>query len=880
MTFLNWFMLIGLAAVAIPIIIHLLNRRRAKLVDWGAMRFLMAAMASRNRRIRLEEIILLALRCLWVALLVLAMAQPYVTRQSIIPWPLVLPAVLVAAILGGMSAAMWNQRRWRWTLLGVAGGLLLLAGGASAGEYFAQKDRWASTGGAKDVVIIIDGSTSMTLLVDGNSNFSRAVNEARNAVSACKPSDAVAVLLGSSTPVSIIPSPVSDRKEIMTALDRAAPPGGTMQAVECLKAASYALARGRNPVKKIIVITDGQNLGWDLRSESAWQSLAASLKGLPTQGQVVLRTLGMPKTFRNLAAGGITLSRRVVGTDRPVTVDFKIANTGLEAMDANNVELSVDGGAPLRLSVPAIPPGATETAHFDVLLDKPGRHVLTARVTGKDDLPDDNASSYVVDVIDRLPVLVIDGAPSERELEGASAYLSLALGQVSRLVSDANSDPTAKRKYSRRNRWILPTLVAETKTPVKGETPCLIEARVVNLPDLPALVDLSEYAMVVLANVPRLPVKQDELIQQFVREGGGLLIAPGDRAAEVGADGVVRSFYNDWKASSGEMVAPARFMERKVLGDDKPTHLATKTFTHPALGRWVEPGRSDASLALVHTYWRLAADERDAGVRTGGLLESGDPFLAERKMGKGFVMMTSTPLDDRWSNLAALKCFVPMVHEFAYYLAEPMLSETNVKPGQEITLPVGEDDSTPRRLAPGEVLEVITPSQQKQTARLITSGTELRASFGGTQQPGLYRLILPPSLRGKSVAATQPGGEGVPFTVAGDASESRLAALTSADIDTLRRHMVSFIHAETGDELTAAISGGIPGEPLWEYLAVALMVAMVAEIALTRWIATQRRTNTVQPVLFGSDAIDTQDFRARARELLTPAGGESVTTRQ
>ena len=37
MSFANAWMLVGLAAVAVPIILHLLNRRRAKDVDWGAM---------------------------------------------------------------------------------------------------------------------------------------------------------------------------------------------------------------------------------------------------------------------------------------------------------------------------------------------------------------------------------------------------------------------------------------------------------------------------------------------------------------------------------------------------------------------------------------------------------------------------------------------------------------------------------------------------------------------------------------------------------------------------------------------------------------------------------------------------------------------------
>lgn len=72
MTFLNWAMLAGLAAVAIPILIHLLNRQKATLVDWGAMRFLLESLTSRSRRILIEEIILMVLRCLVVALLVMA----------------------------------------------------------------------------------------------------------------------------------------------------------------------------------------------------------------------------------------------------------------------------------------------------------------------------------------------------------------------------------------------------------------------------------------------------------------------------------------------------------------------------------------------------------------------------------------------------------------------------------------------------------------------------------------------------------------------------------------------------------------------------------------------------------------------------------------
>src|SRR6266446_1090613 len=64
-------------AAGIPIIIHLLNRNRYRVVPWAAMRFLLAAQRKNTRRMRLEQFILLAVRVLMVVLLVLAMASVY-----------------------------------------------------------------------------------------------------------------------------------------------------------------------------------------------------------------------------------------------------------------------------------------------------------------------------------------------------------------------------------------------------------------------------------------------------------------------------------------------------------------------------------------------------------------------------------------------------------------------------------------------------------------------------------------------------------------------------------------------------------------------------------------------------------------------------------
>src|SRR6185437_148969 len=66
----------GAALVAIPIIIHLLNRRRFKTITWAAMEFLLRAMRKNRRRLKFEQWLLLAVRCLLIFLLGLALARP------------------------------------------------------------------------------------------------------------------------------------------------------------------------------------------------------------------------------------------------------------------------------------------------------------------------------------------------------------------------------------------------------------------------------------------------------------------------------------------------------------------------------------------------------------------------------------------------------------------------------------------------------------------------------------------------------------------------------------------------------------------------------------------------------------------------------------
>src|SRR5438045_9268639 len=76
------FFVAGIFLAAIPIVIHILNRRRYKTVNWAAMEFLLRAMRKNRRRLKFEQWILLATRCLVLVLVATALARPMGCRDS------------------------------------------------------------------------------------------------------------------------------------------------------------------------------------------------------------------------------------------------------------------------------------------------------------------------------------------------------------------------------------------------------------------------------------------------------------------------------------------------------------------------------------------------------------------------------------------------------------------------------------------------------------------------------------------------------------------------------------------------------------------------------------------------------------------------------
>src|SRR5262245_10117784 len=139
---------VAAGAASIPIIIHLHNRKRFRIVTWAAMRFLLAAQKQNTRRMRLEQLILLLVRCCLVALLVFAMA-------SVMPW------------MEKVWAQFWPEGSGRAVLR------------ASRMHH----------------VFVLDGSLSMNTQVDGKSWFEAARDLALRKMEHCAPGDGFSILL-------------------------------------------------------------------------------------------------------------------------------------------------------------------------------------------------------------------------------------------------------------------------------------------------------------------------------------------------------------------------------------------------------------------------------------------------------------------------------------------------------------------------------------------------------------------------------------------------------------------------------------------------------------------------------------------------------------
>lgn len=617
----------------------------------------------------------MASRCLLVGLLALALARPFVPPGSNVPWLFVLPLVLLGVVGLGVASVLHNERKWRfWTAL-VSLLALLACAGLVMFEKHLNLSRFGSEG-SQDIALIIDGSTSMSLEVEGLTNFERAVEEARSLVKRAPRGHAFSVILGGPAPSAKILDPTTDRAELDAVLEELQPLDGAMSAYHALTLASLSLARGDQAAKQIVLFTDSQNVGWETGRAPRWNFLKDAFSNLRSEPQIILRRMPLPDQLRNIAITDLSFSRQIVGTDRPVDIAVTIENTGDEAVTPGGLELVAGDGT--RHRDPALgqmQPGARQTITFSHQFRIAGAQTIRAVLAVEDEIPQDNAADAALNVAESLKVLIVDGRPSGSYLTRAATFPALALAP-----SSLTLDPSLSPNPVGAGEEFSDSYQGQDYDPTRDLVRFLVEPRIVGAPELLTIPDFSGFDTVILADVPRLAAESALALIQFVEKGGGLLIAPGQRAQP--------AFYNDWLLADGQPFLPVNLGESLMLaGDGEGVTPSAQTLTHPAFDKVSGRNRTDFATVNFSSWWPMTIPEPlVTETAVGARLNTGEPLLASRRVGNGQVLVLAASLDTSMSNLPTRQAYLPFLHELVYALADPAAYDLNLEPGWDLTL--------------------------------------------------------------------------------------------------------------------------------------------------------------------------------------------------
>ncbi len=713
---LNTAMLLGLLGAAVPVIIHLLNRRRDQVVDWGAMQFLELGRTAR-RKLQLTELLLMLARMALLAVVALALARPFWSRPS-------------------------NAQA---------------AGSAGEGDS------------ARDVVLIIDGSASMDRKASGSSPRLQAVQWARRFVRELRPGDSIAVLLAGDRVRGLVDPPSFDKKKVDRALGSLERSHGSSDLPAAIAEAFRILERTGNPERDVIILTDGQRLAWHPGEPKRWDLLRDLRQRMPIPPRLWSLTVGAggPSDGPNGSVGPLALSRALITPGLPFTVSTTLSNAGSGSL-TRTAELLVDDRLEPGSSqiVGPIPPGGKAPLSFRTALTSLGPHLLTVRLAGGDDmLPGDDEAATPVEVAGALPVLLVDGEPGSQPLSSETDFLRAALS------------PT-------------------------GDDIPQVRATVIT-PDAFSAASLKNQRVAVLANVARLSPQQSEAIARFVEGGGGLLIAPGDRtdADALGSQSWIPAGLGSVKGDP---------TQRKIQA-----HPAPRSFNGPALSPFAT-GNAPALAEADFFAYRLLAPMSGAVVTAR--LDTGDPWVVERIHGKGRVMLLATAIDAEAGTLPVNPDFVPLVHEWIFYLAG-QTELRRVRPGEPLVF-----ELNPPPPPEASALWLQTPGTTKLQVPVIRTTNAAVARLDSANESGVYRLTL----------ADPPGGFAY-ATVEGDDRESDLSPLEPAEAAKLaERWPFTFESnpAKPTAQLLASDQGG--RHEIWRGLILAALAALCLEVFLTR----------------------------------------------
>lgn len=200
MTFLNPFVLFGLAAAAIPVLIHLFNVRKLRTIEFSTLTFLKELNKNKIRRIKVRQWLLLVLRTLLIILIVLAFSRP-----------------------------------------------------ALQGTFGSASSRASST-----IIILLDNTASMALHNEQGTYLSQVQQKAREIAATMQENDEAYLLRLSDLPLATTEEPLRDPSALLSLIDATTVSQRQRTIEEGLRVSSRLLQQSRNFNKEIYILTDGQ----------------------------------------------------------------------------------------------------------------------------------------------------------------------------------------------------------------------------------------------------------------------------------------------------------------------------------------------------------------------------------------------------------------------------------------------------------------------------------------------------------------------------------------------------------------------------------------------------------------------------------------------
>ena len=202
MSFIAPLFFVALAALAIPVLIHLIQREKKQVVRFPSLMFVQRVPYKSIQRRRIHNWLLLMVRLAALALIVLAFARPFFERQDL------------AAATGS---------------------------------------------GAREVVVLLDQSYSIGYA----DRWERARAAAYDAINGLGPADRGSVVLFSSgAEIALRSTGAAERERLTSAVAAAKPTDGATRYAPALKVAGSILAESPLPRREVILISDFQRGGW------------------------------------------------------------------------------------------------------------------------------------------------------------------------------------------------------------------------------------------------------------------------------------------------------------------------------------------------------------------------------------------------------------------------------------------------------------------------------------------------------------------------------------------------------------------------------------------------------------------------------------------